>query len=92
MFLRAQAPYQALTSVAVTTVVATVVTAAPGSVSSARTGCGIPRATAMLRSGGSLAEVGQALRHARPLTTAIYAKVDYQALRQLAQPWPGEPA
>jgi integrase/recombinase XerD len=49
-------------------------------------------ATAMLRSGGSLSEIGQTLRHARPLTTAIYAKVDVEALRQLARPWPGEPA
>ena len=46
-------------------------------------------ATAMLRSGGSLTEIGQALRHARPLTTAIYAKVDHVALRQVARPWPG---
>jgi integrase/recombinase XerD len=49
-------------------------------------------ATAMLRSGGSLTEIGQALRHARPLTTAIYAKVDHVALRQVARPWPGESA
>jgi hypothetical protein len=27
----------------------------------------------MLRGGGSLTEIGQALRHARPATTAIYA-------------------
>jgi integrase/recombinase XerD len=46
----------------------------------------------MLRSGGSLTEIGQALRHARPLTTAIYAKVDIEALRQLARPWPGDAA
>jgi hypothetical protein len=44
----------------------------------------------MLRSGGSLIEIGQTLRHVRPLTTAIYAKVDVEALRQLAKPWPGE--
>ena len=49
-------------------------------------------ATAMLRSGGSLTEIGQTLRHVRPLTTAIYAKVDLDALRRLARPWPGEPA
>jgi hypothetical protein len=46
----------------------------------------------MLRRGGSLTEIGQTLRHIRPLTTAIYAKVDVEALRQLAQPWPGETA
>ena len=46
-------------------------------------------ATAMLRGGGSLTEIGQALRHARPATTAIYAKVDIDALRPLGRPWPG---
>jgi integrase/recombinase XerD len=46
-------------------------------------------ATEMLRAGASLAEVGQVLRHASMLTTAIYAKVDRTALRSLAQPWPG---
>ena len=45
-------------------------------------------ATAMLRAGGSLTEIGQVLRHRRPLTTAIYAKVDLDALRALARPWP----
>jgi integrase/recombinase XerD len=48
-------------------------------------------ATAMLAGGGSLAEIGQVLRHRRPLTTAAYAKVNVEALRALARPWPGEP-
>ena len=91
VFLRAQAPYRALSSVAVTTVVA----AAGRRAGIGRIGAHRLRhsaATAMLRSGGSLAEVGQALRHARPLTTAIYAKVDFEALRELARPWPGQSA
>jgi integrase/recombinase XerD len=47
-------------------------------------------ATAMLRSGGSLSEVGQVLRHrSGPATTSIYAKVDRASLRTVAQPWPG---
>jgi site-specific recombinase XerD len=46
-------------------------------------------ATQMLRAGASLAEIGQLLRHRRPLTTAIYAKVDRAALRTIARPWPG---
>ena len=46
-------------------------------------------ATEMLRAGAGLAEVGQVLRHANELTTAIYAKVDRDRLRELAQPWPG---
>lgn len=49
-------------------------------------------ATAMLRSGASLAEVGQVLRQSRAATTAVYAKVDRVALRTLAQPWPGAAA
>ena len=91
VFLRAQAPYRALTSTAVSTLV---------QVAGRRAGLGLigahrlrhTAATAMLRSGGSLTEIGQALRHARPLTTAIYAKVDHVALRQVARPWPGESA
>jgi integrase len=41
-------------------------------------------AAGMLRGGASLEEIGQVLRHQRALTTAIYAKVDYEALRGLA--------
>jgi len=37
----------------------------------------------------ALAEVGQVLRHVRLGTTAIYAKIDQAALRDLARPWPG---
>jgi integrase/recombinase XerD len=43
----------------------------------------------LLRNGASLAEVGQLLRHRDERTTAIYAKVDIDALRALAQPCPG---
>lgn len=46
-------------------------------------------ATEMLRAGASLTEVGQVLRHATVGTTAVYAKVDYIALRPLAPAWPG---
>jgi len=46
-------------------------------------------ATQMLRAGASLPEIGQLLRHRRPLTTAIYAKVNRDALRTIARPWPG---
>jgi integrase len=45
-------------------------------------------ATRMLTAGASLAEIGQVLRHRRPLTTALYARVDTEALRSLARPWP----
>jgi len=46
-------------------------------------------ATAMLRSGASLPEIGQVLRHRRVDTTAIYAKVDQAALSLVARRWPG---
>ena len=44
--------------------------------------------TELLRAGASLPEVSQVLRHRRLISTAIYAKVDDRALRQLARPWP----
>lgn len=47
-------------------------------------------AAQMLRSGASLAEIGQLLRHRSPQTTALYARVDLVALRALALPWPGD--
>ena len=46
-------------------------------------------ASAMLRQGRSLGDIGEILRHRSPNTTAIYAKVDLVCLRSLAQPWPG---
>jgi site-specific recombinase XerD len=45
-------------------------------------------ATGMLRSGASLDEIGEVLRHRTPSTTEIYAKVDIRSLRSLALPWP----
>jgi site-specific recombinase XerD len=46
-------------------------------------------ATQMLRHGASLTEIGEVLRHRSPETTKIYTKVDLEALRRLALPWPG---
>ncbi len=43
----------------------------------------------MLHNGASLAEIGEVLGHRSPQTTTIYAKVDLDALRPLALPWPG---
>jgi integrase/recombinase XerD len=46
-------------------------------------------ATEMLRHGASLSEIGELLGHRSPETTKIYTKVDLDALRTLALPWPG---
>lgn len=46
-------------------------------------------ATALLRSGASLTEIGQVLRHRDPDTTRLYAKVDIDTLRRLGAAWPG---
>jgi integrase/recombinase XerD len=46
-------------------------------------------ATEMLHQGASLSEIGDLLGHRSPETTKIYTKVDLDALRTLALPWPG---
>ena len=47
-------------------------------------------ATAMLRNGARLEDIGQILRHNSPDSTRIYAKVDFDSLRPLAPQWPGQ--
>ena len=49
-------------------------------------------ATAMLRQGVSLAGIGAVLRHRSPRMTAHYAKVDFDLLSEIAQPWPVVPS
>jgi integrase/recombinase XerD len=88
VFLRACAPLRGLSPTGVSEVVR---------VASERAGLGSFGAhrlrhtagTQMLRAGASLPEVAQVLRHRSVATTAIYAKVDHLALRELAMPWPG---
>jgi integrase/recombinase XerD len=46
-------------------------------------------ASSLLRHGASLGEIGELLGHHNPETTKIYIKVDLDALRTLALPWPG---
>ena len=88
VFIRLKAPHQQLTGGGITQVVfAAGQRAGLGTVHAHR--LRHTAATAMLRAGAPLAEVGQVLRHRRALTTAIYAKVDRDALAVLARPWPG---
>ncbi|HZM77662.1 MAG TPA: site-specific integrase [Candidatus Limnocylindrales bacterium] len=87
VFVRVHAPHRALTVGGVTMVVFD---------AAQRAGLGKMHAhrlrhtaaTAMLRAGSPLPEVGQVLRHRSMLSTAIYAKVDHKALAVLARPWP----
>lgn len=91
VFVRAIAPHKELSNSAVLSVLVMNAVAKAG-VSATRRGAHVFRhslATAMLKRGASLEEVGQVLRHHDPDTTAIYAKVDLDALRSLALPWPG---
>ena len=44
--------------------------------------------TRMIRAGASMTEIAEVLRHHSPGSSSIYAKVDFEALRALAQPWP----
>lgn len=88
VFVRTAAPLRGLTPNAVSQVIY-----------SACDRAGAPRAgahrlrhtlaTQLLASGSSLVEIGQVLRHRSISTTAIYARVDHVALRELAMPWPG---
>ena len=45
-------------------------------------------ATNLVRQGASLDEVGDMLRHRSRASTMIYAKLDIEGLRSIAQPWP----
>jgi len=88
VFTRVRAPHRGLTSCGVSAIVrAAAARAGLSKVSAHRLRHTV--ATEMLRAGAGLSEVGQVLRHASTLTTSLYAKVDRQTLRTLAQAWPG---
>jgi integrase/recombinase XerD len=88
VFVRVKAPHRALSPGGITNVVIS---------AGGRAGLGPiaahrlrhTAATEMLRAGATLPEVGQVLRHRSLLSTAIYAKVDREALRTIARPWIG---
>jgi site-specific recombinase XerD len=88
LFLRSRAPLQRLTQTGITHIVALAAKRA-GLVRTSPHQLRHTLATEMLRRGGTLAQIAQVLRHRSLTTTAIYAKVDRTALRELARPWPG---
>ncbi|MCU4162311.1 site-specific integrase [Acidiphilium sp. AL] len=89
VFVRIKAPHRHLSSAGVSNVVAEAAQRADlGQIRAHRLRHTV--AMQMLRGGASLPEIGQLLRHRRALTTAIYAKVDRDALRRIARPWPGD--
>jgi integrase/recombinase XerD len=87
LFLRSRAPCRAATTSAIVAIAGRALRRA-----GVATGGGHrlrhTAATQMLRGGASLTEIAQVLRHRHIDTTAIYAKVDRDRLRSLAQPWP----
>lgn len=90
VFLRAKAPIEGLRSTGISCIVDRAikragVDAPTGGAHQFRHGL----ATEMLSGGASLEEIGDVLGHRHPDTTRIYAKVDLEALRPLALPWPG---
>jgi integrase/recombinase XerD len=87
LFVRLRAPRTGLSSSAVSGVVVAAGARAGVSVTGAHQ-LRHTAATQMLSAGAPLSEISQLLRHRRPVTTAIYAKVDLAALRPLARQWP----
>ena len=89
LFVRMQAPWKPLHVSAVSAIVARAISRA--GVQTAFRGAHVLRhsaATEMLRQGATLQQVGAVLRHRYLDTTAHYAKVDVQRLRDIALPWP----
>ena len=87
MFLRARAPFEPIAS----GTVASTVRRACRRAGIAEVGSHRLRHTMaceMVKAGVPLARIGQVLRHRSLQSTAIYARVDLDALRRLARPWP----
>ena len=92
LFIRTLAPHVGFASGCAITMIAKTALDRVGIEGCAHRGAHIFRhslATELLRSGATLTEIGQLLRHQSHDTTRIYAKVDIEALRTLSLPWPG---
>jgi site-specific recombinase XerD len=92
LFIRTLAPHVGFASGCAITMIAKTALDRVGIGACAHRGAHIFRhslATELLRSGATLTEIGQLLRHESHDTTRIYAKVDIEALRTLSLPWPG---
>ena len=92
LFLRTLAPHVGFTSGCAITWIAKTALERAGIRGCAHHGAHLFRhslATELLRSGATLSEIGQLLRHESHDTTRIYAKVDIDTLRTLSLPWPG---
>jgi site-specific recombinase XerD len=92
LFLRVPAPHVGFASGCAITMIAKAALDRAGIHGYAHQGAILFRhslATELLRSGATLSQIGQLLRHESHDTTRIYAKVDIEALRTLSLPWPG---
>jgi site-specific recombinase XerD len=92
LFLRTLAPRVGFASGSAVTMIAKTALKRAGVRGFAHQGAHLFRhslATELLRSGATLSEIGQLLRHKNHDTTRIYAKVDIDALRTLSLRWPG---
>ena len=92
LFVRTLAPHVGFASGCAITMIAKTALDRVGIEGCAHRGAHIFRhslATELVRSGATLSEIGQLLRHESHDTTRIYAKVDIEALRTLGLPWPG---
>lgn len=92
VFIGAVAPYRPLATASVVSDIVSRAVERAGITDAPSRGAHMLRhtaATQMLRAGASLDSISSLLRHQSLNATVRYAKVDFAALRQIAQPWPG---